>query len=203
MPNAQIKIGNKVISDDSSAFVIAELGHNHQGDVEIAKKLIDQAAYCGADAVKLQKRFNKDIFVKDLYNSLYDHENSFGRTYGEHREFLEFGEGEYLQLMDYAWRRKLIFFATPFDFKSVDFLEKIGAPAYKIASFDIDNHPLIEYIAQKKKPVFISTGAATLEQIREAYQILKKHTGQICILQCTCCYPAEYNELKEKEKTLP
>ena len=195
MLKPQIKIGNRIISEDSPAFVIAELGHNHQGDINVAKKLIDQAAYCGADAVKLQKRFNKGVFTKEFYNSPYDHEDSFGKTYGEHREFLEFGKDEYLELREYAWRRKLIFFATAFDFESADFLEEIGVPAFKIASFDIDNHPLIEYIAKKGKPVFISTGGATLEEVRQAYKILKKYIDQICIMQCTSCYPAEYHEL--------
>jgi len=191
----EIKIGNFIISEDSPCFIIAEIGHNHQGNLEIAKKLIDQAAYCGANAVKFQKRFNKSVFTKAFYNQPYDHENSFGRTYGEHREVLEFGKKEYLELMDYAWRRKLVFFATAFDFESVDFLEEIGVPVHKISSFDIDNHPFIEYVAKKRKPVFISTGSANLEEVRQAYQILKRYIDQICILQCTTSYPAEYSDL--------
>lgn len=185
----KIKLGKYVISEGSPCFVIAEIGHNHQGKIETAKKLIDAVAASGAHAVKLQKRFNKDLYTAEMYNKPYVYENSFGGTYGEHREALEFGMREYRILRDYAHKRDLVFLSTAFDFKSVDFLEKIGVPAYKIASACITDTPLIEYIAKKGKPIFLSTGTSTIKDVDRAYKLIKKYGVPLCLLQCTAVYP--------------
>jgi len=193
---SEIHVGKTVIADDSPCFVIAEIGHNHQGDMAVAKRMIRSAADCGAQAVKLQKRFNRELYVRAMYEKPYEHENSFGKTYGEHRDALEFDEAQYTELKVYAESLGLVFFSTAFDFSSVDFLEKVGVPAYKVASGDITNYPLLERIAKTKKPVFMSTGASTLEEVRSAYRIVRKHTDQICIMQCTAGYPIEdYREI--------
>lgn len=181
----------EILQNSPFCFVIAEIGHNHQGNIVTARKLVDAAYENGAHAVKLQKRNNNILYTKEIYNKPYDHENSFGKTYGEHREALEFGEKEYRELKEYAQTKGLVFFATAFDFDSVDFLEEIGVSAYKIASGDITNHPLINYIASKKKPVFIGTGASDFDEVKAAYDVAKRHTEQICIMQCTSAYPAE------------
>ncbi len=139
-------------------FIIAEIGNNHQGSIETAKKMIKAAKDCGASAVKFQKRNNKKLYTKKLYNQIYDNKNSYGATYGEHREFLEFGKKEYLELKNYAKSLDIIFFATPFDFDSVDFLSEIDVPAYKIASADLINTPLQKHIANQDKQIFLSTG---------------------------------------------
>ena len=191
----EIKLGDFKISQDDPCFVIAEIGHNHQGDVETTKKMIDQAAFYGANAVKLQKRNNKKLYAPELYNKPYENENSFGKTYGEHREFLEFGEKEYKELQAYSEKKGVVFFATAFDLDSVDFLEALNVPAYKIASGDITNYPLLEYIASKKKPVIFSTGACDLNEVQAAYHIIKKYTDKICILQCTAAYPADPKDI--------
>ena len=188
----KLKIAGHIISGNSpDFFVIAEIGHNHQGDIGIAKRLIDEAERNGAHAVKFQKRDNKTLFTKEMYYKPYENENSFGLTYGEHREALEFGESEYRELKFYAEGKNLVFFSTAFDRNSVDFLEEIGVPAFKVASGDITNIPLLEYIAGKKKPIFMSTGHCGIEDVRRAYDILKKHTDEICIMQCTAEYPAD------------
>lgn len=180
-------------------FIIAELGHNHQGDMEIAKKMIDSAADCGVQAVKLQKRSNKTLYVQEMYNKPYEFEDSFGKTYGEHREALEFNKNQYVELKAYAESKGLVFFASPFDLESVDFLEQIDVPIYKIASGDITNIPLLEYVAKKNKPVIISTGASTMEDVRNAYNIFHNKVPQICIMQCTSDYPVvNYNEINLK-----
>lgn len=190
-----IKIGKYTISDDSPCFVIAEMGNNHQGDLETAKKMIKTAVECGVHAVKFQKRSNKELYTKEAYNLPYDNPNSYGKTYGEHREFLELGEAEFLELKKLSEELGVIFFATPFDFKSVDFLEKIGVPCYKIASALITDIPLIEYVASKRKPIFLSTGGATIEDVDRAYNAIKKYGVPICILQCTAAYPQlDFNE---------
>jgi N-acetylneuraminate synthase/sialic acid synthase len=175
--------------------VIAEIGHNHQGSVELAKRMIDEAARAGANAVKLQKRDNKTLFTKEAYDKPYDNPNSFGKTYGEHREHLEFDQKQYMQLKFHAENLGLVFFATPFDIPSADFLEQIDVPAYKIASAMITDIPLIDHVARKGKPVFLSTGASTKEDVDRAYNVLKSHGVPMCLLHCVVAYPMmDYKE---------
>lgn len=135
----ELKFGKSLISAQSPCFVIAEISHNHQGSLETALKMIDAAAACGVQAVKFQKRNNRALYTKAFYNRPYDNENSYGATYGEHREFLEFGLTEYKQLKAHAEDRQMEFMSTAFDFASVDFLEEIGVSSYKIASGDVTN----------------------------------------------------------------
>ena len=191
----RLTIDGKVIQDDGSCYVIAEIGHNHQGKIETAKEMFKVAKECGADAVKLQKRDNRELFTKAGYNKVYDNPNSFGETYGEHREFLEFGEAEYRELMDYAADIGITMFATAFDFSSADFLERLDIPAYKLASGDLKNIPLLTHIAAFQKPMIISTGGGTMEDVNRAYDAIMPINQQLCILQCTAGYPAEFNEL--------
>jgi sialic acid synthase len=190
-----LRIGDREISDDSECFVIAEIGHNHQGSVETAKRMFRVAEYCGADAVKLQKRDNRSLFTEDLFNKPYENENSFGVTYGEHREALEFGREEYLELQAYAHELGLEFMATAFDRPSIEFLEELGVPAYKVASADIRNVPLLRHLAGTGKPIIISTGGASLNDVRRAFDILRSGTREVAILQCTAGYPAAWSEL--------
>src|SRR3989344_6716614 len=157
MHKRKLRITNKEINEISDCFIIAEIGHNHQGSVEIAKQLFKAAKESGVDAVKLQKRNNKKLYTKEYYHSVYTSENAFGATYGLHREKLEFGKNEYKELQEYAKHIRLIFFATPFDVESVDFLEDLDMPLYKIASGDITHTHLLKYIAKTGKPVILST----------------------------------------------
>lgn len=185
----KIFIKNKEISDDSDCFIIAEIGHNHQGNLEICKQMFKAAKECGADAVKLQKRDNLSLYTKTFYNSPYNSENAFGPTYGLHREALEFGEKEYQELKSYADGLEIIFFATAFDFKSADFLNTLGVPCFKMASGDLTNIPLLKYVAKFGKPMIISTGAATMEDVQRAYRAVLPINPQIALLQCTATYP--------------
>lgn len=179
-------------------FIIAEIGHNHQGSIEKAKKLIKAAYDSGADAVKFQKRFNKELYTKEFYNTPYIHENSYAKTYGEHRDFLEFNFSEFKQLQKYSKKLGIIFFATAFDKKSVDFLERLNTPCYKIASGDLTNTPLQEYIAKKNKPIFLSTGGGTFQDIERAYKNIYKINKKISILHCTASYPADVEDMNLK-----
>src|SRR5215207_10939037 len=111
-------------------------------------KIFREAKHAGADAVKLQKRNNRQLFTAQMYDSLYASDNSYGPTYGAHREALELGWEDYVQLKQYADELGLVFFATPFDFSSVDFLERLDVPVYKIASGDLKNTPFLKYIAR-------------------------------------------------------
>jgi sialic acid synthase len=191
----ELRIGETVISDDSDCYVIAEVGHNHQGDLEKALELFRAAKLAGANAVKLQKRDNKSLYTRELYQKPYDHENSFGKTYGEHREFLEFGRDEYQALVKFAREIKIDFFATAFDFRSADFLVELDLPAFKIASGDLRNIPLLRHVARFGRPVVLSTGAATLEDVKRAYDSVAEINPRLCLLQCTAGYPARFEEL--------
>jgi sialic acid synthase len=190
-----ITIENNCINDESDCYIIAEIGHNHQGDLQKAKDLFRSAKECGVNAVKLQKRDNKSLYTKALYNAPYDNENSFGDTYGAHREALEFGRDEYVELKKYAKELGLTMFATAWDFKSADFLAELDMPAYKIASGDVRSLPLLKYIARIGKPMIISTGGATMEDVKRAYHAIMPINPQLCLLQCTAAYPAEAQDL--------
>ena len=153
------------VSQDSLPYIIAEIGHNHQGSIEKCKELFVKAKNSGANAVKLQKRDNKKLYTKKFFNSIYDNINSYGKTYGEHRENLEFNENQYKELFAFAKDINITLFSTPFDFNSLDFLEKFNCPFYKVASADITFIQLIKKIAETGKPIIISTGYADFEDI--------------------------------------
>ncbi len=193
-----LRIGEREISDTSDCFVIAEIGHNHQGSLDQAIEMFETAAECGADAVKLQKRDNRTLYTRDYYNRPYDHENSYGSTYGEHREALEFGREEYLELKQLADELGVVFMSTAFDVPSADFLAEIDIAAYKIASADLTNHPLLRHVAGIGKPVVISTGAARIEDVRAAYELVSEINSEIAFLQCTASYPPEWDQIDLK-----
>jgi sialic acid synthase len=190
-----LTLNRRTIGADNACYVIAEVGHNHQGNLERAMELMRAARECGAHAVKLQKRHNRTLFTGHLYDMPYDNPNSFGATYGEHREFLEFGREEYLALKELAREVEIDFFATAFDVPSADFLDELEMPAYKIASADLTNLPLLRHVAGFGKPMFVSTGGATLGEVRRAYDLVRAINPRICLLQCTSGYPCEFDEM--------
>ena len=189
------EIEGRVIDDSSACYVVAEIGHNHQGDVEQAMEMFDTAKECGADAVKLQKRDNRSLFTRDYYTRPYDNPNSFGTTYGEHREALEFGRSEYLELQAYAHEIGITLFATAFDEPSCAFLAELDTPAYKVASADLKNTPLLRRIAEIGRPVIMSTGGAVLDDVLRAYDTIAEINPNVAVLQCTASYPPGWDEL--------
>ena len=191
----QLILNGYRISDDSDCFVVAEIGHNHQGSLEKAKEMFRIAKECGVNAVKLQKRDNRSLYTRAMYNKPYDTENSFGSTYGEHREALEFGRNEFIELKKYAAELSLTMFATVFDFSSADFMAALDMPAYKIASGDLKNTPLLKYVAQIGRPLIVSTGGGTIEDVQRAYDTIMPLNPQLCLLQCTASYPAEPDDM--------
>jgi sialic acid synthase len=191
----ELSIDGRRIADDTDCFVIAEIGHNHQGSVEKAQELFVLAKQAGVDAVKLQKRDNRRLFTRELYDSPYDNENSFGATYGEHREALELDRAAYVELQACAGEIGLVFFATAFDEASADLLEELDLPAYKIASGDLRNTPLLRHVAAFGKPLIVSTGGATLEDVDRAVEAVTDINPNLCLLQCTAAYPAAVEEL--------
>ncbi|MBR8827574.1 MAG: N-acetylneuraminate synthase family protein [Gomphosphaeria aponina SAG 52.96 = DSM 107014] len=193
--SSSLKIDGFEIYDGSDCYVIAEIGNNHQGSLAKCKEMFRVAAECGANAVKLQKRDNRSLYTKAAFDKPYEHENSFGLTYGEHREFLEFGKYEYVELKEYAKKVGITFFSTAFDFPSADFLAALDMPAYKIASGDLTNIPLLKYVAQFQKPMIVSTGGGTMADVQRAYDAIMPINPQLCLLQCTASYPANFEEL--------
>ena len=191
----ELKLGRRVVNDESPAYVIAEVGHNHQGNMDTAQEMFKEAQACGVSAVKLQKRDNRSLYTQAMFDKPYDHENSFGVTYGVHREALEFNRDQYVELQQYADEIGLDFFATAFDVPSADLLAELDMPAYKIASADLRNTPLLKHIAAFGKPMLVSTGGGSMEDVERAYDAVMPINRQLCVLQCTCGYPAEFKEL--------
>ncbi|MGA2910172.1 MAG: N-acetylneuraminate synthase family protein [Candidatus Microgenomates bacterium] len=189
-----LRIGNKNISQNSSSFIVAEAGSNHDGNFNQALKLVDIAAEAGADAIKFQifradKLYPKNSGKIRLNNKTLD-------LYG----FLKKHEVDYdwiPKLKKYCEERKIIFLATPFDERSSDILEKYGALAYKIASPELNHIPLLKHIAKKNKPIIMSDGLSTISDIDLAIETIKKQNNfKIAVLHCLSAYPApaeEYN----------
>ncbi len=179
-------------------FFIAEIGHNHQGSLEKAFNLIKMSKDAGANAVKFQKRNNKKLYTKKFYNSPYDNKNSYGETYGKHREALEFDESQFNEIKNYAKEIDIDFFATPFDFESIDFLDNLGVPAFKIASADLLNTPLQIEIAKRNKKIFLSTGHGSFDDVKRARDSICKYNSDLIIMHCCASYPPEISDLNLK-----
>jgi len=190
----KVKIGNKIIGEGEQVFVIAEIGINHNGDINIAKKLIDEAIVAGCDAVKFQKRTIEIVYTPEELEK--PRENPFGSTNGDLKRGLEFGEKEYEEINRYCKEKDIIWFASPWDIKSVDFLEKFNVPCYKIASASLTDDELLRYIKSKGKPIILSTGMSSVEQIKRAVEIIGE--DNLIILHCTSTYPSADEELNLK-----
>ena len=190
----KLKIGNITI-DNNNPFVIAEIGHNHQGNTKRAKDLILAAKMAGASAVKFQKRNNETLFTKKFYDSSYDNPNSFAKTYGKHRNFLELSKAQFKELINFSNKIKIELFATPFDVESVKFLESINVKCYKIASADLRNTILQKEIAKTKKPIFLSTGGGTLKDVKRAVKNIMSINKNLSILHCTASYPCKIEDM--------
>lgn len=200
----EFQIGGKKIGENNPTFIIAELSANHMNDFDIAVKTIEAMAESGADAVKFQT-FTPDTITIDCDNEYFQIKQG---TVWDGQVLHELYEDAY---MPWDWQPKLkkiaedlglIVFSSPFDKTSVDFLEDMDVPAYKIASFEITDIPLIEYVASKGKPIIISTGIASIEDIELAVQTcLDAGNTQICLLKCTSSYPAPFEEINLK--TIP
>ncbi|MUM77811.1 N-acetylneuraminate synthase [Pseudodesulfovibrio sp. F-1] len=192
----ELFLGGTLVNDESDCYVIAEIGNNHQGDVEIAKQMVLEAKNCGASAVKFQKRDNKSFLTRQAFDAPYANENSYGATYGEHREFLELDTPELAEVQTYCNEIGITMFSTAFDLNSVDVLEELDIPFYKVASGDLRNTVLLEKIAKTGKPVLVSTGGGTMADVSRAYETIAAHHDQIALLQCTAAYPVlNYSEM--------
>lgn len=182
MSERELTIAGRRYADDTPAYVIAEIGHNHEGSLEKAEQLVREAARAGAGAAKLQKRDNRCLFTKAMFDEPYNGRNSYGPTYGLHREALEFGKFEYLHLAAVAAEVGIDFISTAFDVPSVDFVAELDLPAIKMASADLTNTPLLAYAAKVGKPMIISTGAADMTDVERAVETILPitHSWRCC-----------------------
>jgi len=190
-----VEIAGRLVGDGQPCYIIAEAGVNHNGDPALAKRLIDIAADKGADAVKFQKRTVSEILIAEALRRPYNVPTSLGATYGEHREKLELSADDFAMLKAHADSRGITLLASAWDITSVDFLMEIGIPAFKVASADCTNLPLLEYIARTGKPVLLSTGMSELSEVDEAVETIRHHNDQLVLFQCTSTYPADNDQL--------
>jgi N-acetylneuraminate synthase len=189
-----VKIAGKSLGHGAPCFVIAEIGINHNGDVGIAKRLIDVAIKAGCAAVKFQKRTVDVVYTAaELART---RESPFGDTNGELKRALEFGAEQYAAIDRYCKERSIIWFASPWDEASVDFLESFDVPCHKIASASLTDDHLLRHIRATRKPIILSTGMSTMAQVDHAVEILGKK--DLILLQSTSTYPANYDELNLK-----
>lgn len=184
-----IKIADRVIDDSSPCYVISEIGSNHGGSVDVAKQMIRISAACGASAVKFQCRENKTLYSQALLNLPYENENSYGKTYGEHREALELSQRALFQCMREADASRVACFSTAFDEPSVDKIMRLGMPAIKIASGGLTDTALLKHAASMHVPIILSTGGGTMKEIDAAVNTVTKAHQQLAVLHCTAAYP--------------
>lgn len=198
-----MEIDNRKISEKEKPYIIAELSGNHDGSYNNAKKIIDSAKWAGVDAIKLQT-FKPELMTLDSTQKefLVDHANS---KWSKKTLFSLFSKSYtpwswYPGLIKHCKKKNITLFSSVFDLQSLEFLENLNFPAYKISSFESNDLKLVKEIAKKKKPIIMSTGMASLNQIKKSYSVIKKFINKenIALLKCTSSYPAplEYSNLK-------
>jgi sialic acid synthase len=183
----ELTIAGRLISDSEPCYVIAELGGNHGGDRDVVADMVDAAEKAGADIVKFQKRDNANLYTSALLSKAYENENSFGPTYGAHRDAIELSvEHMACASVGFPW------FATAFDERSADLLRAAGTPAFKVHSGGLTDRPLLEHVASFGLPVLVSTGGGTLDDIDRAVEWLGDCPH--ALLHCTASYPLKAEE---------
>lgn len=192
----EIRLGERSVGKGSPCFIIAEAGVNHNGDPELAKRLIDAAWQAGADSVKFQTFRADRIATKAAEKAEYQKEKSGGMSQYEMLKQLELGEDDFKELISYSREKNIVFLSTPFDRESIDLLSELGVPAFKIASGEITNLPLIRQISRKGKPAILSTGMATLGEIEDALAAMRSEgLEDIVLLHCNSSYPTKAEEV--------
>lgn len=188
-------IGHLPVGDGQPCFIIAEAGVNHNGDPKIAEQLLGIGAQSGVDCVKFQKRTVKSILTRDKYDEPYTKPTSLGPTYGAHREKLELDEAVWEHLWRVAKKIDVLISGSVWDPASADFLDGLGVPFFKIPSADLTNLSLLEHVAKKGRPMIVSTGMATIEEIDEAVNVVSHYNDELILLHCIAAYPCEDHEV--------
>jgi len=186
-----IKLGNKQVGDDHPCYIIAEIGINHNGDIDLAKRLISVAVAAGCDAVKFQKRTIEVVYTAEELAK--PRENPFGTTNGDLKYGLEFDAEDYKEIDSFCKSVKIPWFVSPWDEGAVDFMEKFDTPVYKIASASLTDDKLLKHVRKTGKPIIASTGMSTYAEIDHAVEVLGK--DNLILMHTTSTYPANYDEL--------
>lgn len=187
----EVRVGNILVGDNQPCFIIAEIGINHNGSLKDAKRLIDMAVSNGCNAVKFQKRTVDVVYSKEELER--PRPNVFGETNGDLKRGLEFGLEEYKEIDEYCKQKNIMWFASCWDKGSVDFIDQFNPPCYKIASASLTDDELLKYTKSKGKPILLSTGMSTMEEIEHAMEILGEENT--IIYHCTATYPSNSNEI--------
>jgi N-acetylneuraminate synthase/N,N'-diacetyllegionaminate synthase len=193
----KIKLGNRSISEGEPCFIIAEAGVNHNGTIELAKKLIEVAKDAGADAVKFQTFKAENVLIKNAEKAEYQKETTgIEESQYEMIKRLELSEYDFKELADYAKKKGILFLSSPFDKESVDLLDEMNVSAFKVASGEITNFPLLKHIAKKGKSIILSTGMATLGEVEEALNVIRSEgVKDVILLHCVSNYPAKIEDV--------
>ena len=194
MNRSTVKIGNKIVGDGNPCYIIAEIGINHNGSLDQAKQIIKASADCGCDAVKFQKRTVDVVYSAEELER--PRESVFGTTNGDLKRGLEFGVEEYTEIDRYCKELGIDWIASCWDEASVDFIEKFNPPCYKISSASLTDDDLLRHHRKCGRPIILSTGMSTMEQISHSVDVLGKE--DLVILHCTSAYPTEMEELNLK-----
>ncbi|BBD07998.1 N-acetylneuraminate synthase family protein [Desulfovibrio ferrophilus] len=194
LPIIKLKSGRS-IGPGQPCFVVAEIGNNHQGSEDMAREMIDHAARSGADAVKFQKRDTTALLTREGRERPYPGSNSFGPTYGEHRDALELSIEAMGRLKDHAEHQNLTFFASPWDLPSLEGLRQLEVELIKIASADLTTLPLIRCASELHLPIILSTGMSSVEEINQAVLEVRRHHSQLILLHCNSSYPCPPEEI--------
>jgi len=193
-----IKIEDKLISKKAPCFIIAEAGVNHNGDIKLAKELVDKAKEAKVDAIKFQTFKAENLVTKKAKKEKYQKTDSEEFQYSMLKR-LELSESEQKKLVSYCKKKKIIFLSTPYDEESADLLEKLGVPAFKVGSGELTHLPLLKHIAKKKLPMIVSTGASYPREIEKAVKTIRKEgNNKIILLHCTSVYPTLVEEVSLK-----
>ncbi len=191
----EVKIGNRLVGDDHPAYVIAEIGINHNGDLDIAKQMIDAAVHARADTVKFQKRTPEVATPLEQQNQM--RETPWGYiSYLDYRYKVEFNEDQYCEIDRYCREKGIAWMVSVWDEPSVDFMEKFDTPAYKIPSASLTDSKLIRRARATGRPLILSSGMSTMEQIRKGVDV--SGDKDLVLLHCTSTYPCEPEELNLK-----
>ncbi len=191
---AEIKIGDQLVGDGHPTYVIAEIGVNHNGILALALELIDVAVSAGADAVKFQKRKLDNLYAKKYLDNANAGEKTL-RYLLPILQQVELSDDAYYEITEYCRKKKITFLASAFDSESADFLDTLGVPAYKVASADLTNLPLLDHLAQKGKPMILSTGMSRMEEVEITVDFLKERHVQFALLHCNSTYPAAFEDI--------
>jgi len=191
---AEMRIGDHLIGDGHPSYIIAEIGVNHNGMVPLAFELIDKAIDSGVDAVKFQKRNLKNLYPKRMLENVNVGEKNMAYLLPILQQ-VELSDEDYYRIKDYCDKKGMTFICSPFDIDSADFLDELGVPAFKVASADLTNLPLLSHLVKKNKPMILSTGMSRMDEVEFTVKFLKAQGAEFALLHCNSAYPAAFEDI--------